>query len=233
MLTQEKENNSSVKNERKSSIDSLTTNPSDINNNNSKIETEKNEKLKFNIDNQKETLNLKNNNEEKKEDDDSFYINEDNIPNNRRFSQKSKRSDDSDNSNNSISTSYTSYELTETKENLIKKDVSLHNNLNIEKNEEKTECNDTHKCNPIFENTEILNVKVKISKNNTAIFKLKRYDDIFMTIQYFCEINNLDEKFIKPLIIKSLCAINTIYQVMNSKIDEKNITTLKEVKNNI
>ena len=54
-----------------------------------------------------------------------------------------------------------------------------------------------------------------------------------MTIQYFCEINNLDEKFIKPLIIKSLCAINTIYQVMNSKIDEKNITTLKEVKNNI
>ena len=233
VLTQEKENNSSVKNERKSSIDSLTTNPSDINNNNSKIETEKNEKLKFNIDNQKETLNLKNNNEEKKEDDDSFYINEDNIPNNRRFSQKSKRSDDSDNSNNSISTSYTSYELTETKENLIKKDVSLHNNLNIEKNEEKTECNDTHKCNPIFENTEILNVKVKISKNNTAIFKLKRYDDIFMTIQYFCEINKLDEKFIKPLIIKSLCAINTIYQVMNSKIDEKNIATLKEVKNNI
>ena len=232
VLTQEKENNSSVKNERKSSIDSLTTNPSDINNNNSKIETEKNEKLKFNIDNQKETLNLKNNNEEKKEDDDSFYINEDNIPNNRRFSQKSKRSDDSDNSNNSISTSYTSYELTETKENLIKKDVSLHNNLNIEKNEEKTECNDTHKCNPIFENTEILNVKVKISKNNTAIFKLKRYDDIFMTIQYFCEINNLDEKYIKPLIIKSLCAINTIYQVMNSKIDEKNISTLKEVKNN-
>ena len=233
MLTQEKENNSSVKNERKSSIDSLTTNPSDINNNNSKIETEKNEKLKFNIDNQKETLNLKNNNEEKKEDEDSFYINEDNIPNNRRFSQKSKRSNDSDNSNNSISTSYTSYELTETKENLIKKDVSLHNNLNIEKNEEKTECNDTHKCNPIFENTEILNVKVKISKNNTAIFKLKRYDDIFMTIQYFCEINNLDEKYIKPLIIKSLCAINTIYQVMNSKIDEKNISTLKEVKNNI
>ena len=32
VLTQEKENNSSVKNERKSSIDSLTTNPSDINN---------------------------------------------------------------------------------------------------------------------------------------------------------------------------------------------------------
>ena len=62
---------------------------------------------------------------------------------------------------------------------------------------------------------------------------MKRYDDIFTTIQYFCEINNLDEKFIKPLIIKSLCAINTIYQVMNNKIDEKNISTLKEVKNNI
>ena len=52
-----------------------------------------------------------------------------------------------------------------------------------------------------------------------------------MTIQYFCEINNLDEKMIKPLIIKSLCAINTIYQVMNSKLNTENMEVLKEVKN--
>ena len=73
-------------------------------------------------------------------------------------------------------------------------------------------------------------MKVKLGENKYAFFKLKRFDDIFVTIQYFCEINNLDEEMIKPLIIKSLCAINTIYQVMNSKIDEKNIEVLKEIK---
>ena len=54
-----------------------------------------------------------------------------------------------------------------------------------------------------------------------------------MTIQYFCEINNLKEEMIKPLIIKSLCAINTIYQVMNSKMDAKNLELLKEVQNKV
>ena len=76
-------------------------------------------------------------------------------------------------------------------------------------------------------------MKVKIGENKFAYFKLKRFDDIFMTIQYFCEINNLDEKMIKPLIIKSLCAINTIYQVMNSKIDQNNLELLKEVQNKL
>ena len=74
-------------------------------------------------------------------------------------------------------------------------------------------------------------MKVKIGENKFAYFKLKRFDDIFMTIQYFCEINNIDEKMIKPLIIKSLCAINTIYQVMNSKLNTENMEVLKEVKN--
>ena len=74
-------------------------------------------------------------------------------------------------------------------------------------------------------------MKVKIGENKFAYFKLKRFDDIFMTIQYFCEINNLDEKMIKPLIIKSLCAINTIYQVMNSKLNTENMEVLKVVKN--
>ena len=113
--------------------------------------------------------------------------------------------------------------------NLFDDAISISENKNdiSTKNVEKTE----YKGNPAFENTEILNVKVKIGENKFAYFKLKRFDDIFMTIQYFCEINNLDEKMIKPLIIKSLCAINTIYQVMNSKLNTENMEVLKEVKN--
>ena len=73
--------------------------------------------------------------------------------------------------------------------------------------------------NPIVENTEILNVNVKISKDKSAVFKLRRFDDLFLTVKLFCEINSIDEKFMKPIIIKALCALNNIYQVINSQMD--------------
>ena len=177
--------------------------------------------------NQKETKIINNENLINKEDDDFDEMNDYKIPNNRRFSQRSKRSDNSDNSNFSKSTQDTSNEIQTYKS---KKDVSSNDDKNLNKNEE---IENKHKTNPAFENTVILCVKVKISENNTAVFKLKRFDDIFLTIQYFIEINNLDEKFIKPLIIKSLCAINTIYQVMNCEIGKKNLEVLKQVKENL
>ena len=177
-------------------------------------------------DSQKETKILKNEYMMNKEDDDIDEMNTYIIQNNRRFSHRSKRSDNSDNSNCSKSTQDTSNEIQTYKS---KKDVSS-DDKNLIKNEE---VENKHKTNPAFENTVILCVKVKISEKNTAIFKLKRFDDIFVTIQYFCEINNLDEKYIKPLIIKSLCAINTIYKVMNCEIDKNNLEVLKQVKNNI
>ena len=81
--------------------------------------------------------------------------------------------------------------------------------------------------NPIAENTEILNVNVKISANKSAVFKLRRFDDLFLTVKLFCEINSIDEKLMKPIIIKALCALNNIYQVINAKLDDKLIKKLK------
>ena len=86
--------------------------------------------------------------------------------------------------------------------------------------------------NPEFENTVILLVNVKISKDKTAIFKLKRYDDVFETIKLFCEIYSIDEYLIKPLIIKSLNTLNTIYQIMNCNLDNRQINVLKNIKSN-
>ena len=83
--------------------------------------------------------------------------------------------------------------------------------------------------NPIAENTEILKVNVKISKNKNVLFKLRRFDDLFLTVKLFCEINSIDEKFMKPIIIKALCALNNIYQVFNSEIDENNIKRIKMI----
>ena len=84
--------------------------------------------------------------------------------------------------------------------------------------------------NKYLENTEVLKVNVKISKNKIATFKVKRYDDLFYTINLFCEIYSIDEKLMKPLIIKTLCTLNTIYQIYNSDMSKENIEILKNVK---
>lgn len=86
------------------------------------------------------------------------------------------------------------------------------------------------KINKYFENTVILNVNVKLPNNQIVIFKLRRYDDLFFTIKLFCEINSIEEKFIKPLIIKSLCAINTVYQIYNSSLSSEDISLLQLIK---
>ena len=215
------ENNENASND----IDSVN---SSYNNDENRDINNTNEKINLIKENE---LNKKNIILEKKEDEDYDLINEYSIPNSRRFSQRSKRSNISDNSNISNSTQDT---LNETQFLATKKDVSIFDKKNLKKEKKlikNDELIDTHKTNPAFENTVILNVKVKISKDNIAIFKLKRFDDIFTTIQYFCEINNLDERFIKPLIIKSLCAINTLYQVMNSNINKDNLELLQTIKN--
>ena len=87
----------------------------------------------------------------------------------------------------------------------------------------------TQNINPLLENTEILNIKVKIEKEKYLLFKLRRFDDLFLTVKLFCEINSIDEKFMKPIIIKTLCTLNNIYQVFNTQIDENNIKRIRMI----
>ena len=82
------------------------------------------------------------------------------------------------------------------------------------------------KQNAIFENTEILKVNIKISKDTIAVFKLRRYDDLFNTVKLFCEINCIKEELMKPIIIKSLEALNNIYKINNIKLSQKEINQL-------
>ena len=160
---------------------------------------------------------------------------DDNFTNNkkrgRRLSNISKASDFS---KCSKSTTYTSAcpnnEKDVSEENNLAKNLNKEDFSNKETKNDNQEGTEKYQGNPAFENTEILNVQVKIAKDRTAVFKLKRYDDLFLTIKLFCEINSVDEKLIKPLIIKSLSALNTIYQVMNSQLDSQQINVLKEIK---
>ena len=117
----------------------------------------------------------------------------------------------------------------------------LQNNNNYNHNDEKivndlfinnTQDKRDYIGNPEFENTEILRVEVKLSVDKKAIFRLKRYDDVFETIKVFCEINKIEESLIKPLIIKSLCTLNTIYLLMNSNLNRNQYNLLKEIQRN-
>ena len=83
---------------------------------------------------------------------------------------------------------------------------------------------------PMVENTEILKVNVKISKDKYVVFKLRRFDDLFLTVKLFCEINSIEEKLIRPLITKALCTLNSIYQIYNTQLDSRNIKILQMLK---
>ena len=83
------------------------------------------------------------------------------------------------------------------------------------------------------ENTIILSIKVKVSANETATFQLRKYDDLFITVKLFCEINHIKEELIKPIIIKSLQALNQIYTAMNTPLSDEDIYQLKLIKSNM
>ena len=82
------------------------------------------------------------------------------------------------------------------------------------------------------ENTDILEINVKISKTKTLTFKIRRYDDMFRTVKIFCEINKLDIKLIRPLIIYIIKALNSIYGIYNLYLKPDEIEFLKELKRN-
>lgn len=81
------------------------------------------------------------------------------------------------------------------------------------------------------ENTDILEIHVKISKKDTLTFKIRRYDDMFKTVKIFCEINKLDIKLIRPLIIYIIKALNSIYGIYNLKLKSDEIQFLKDLNN--
>ncbi len=203
-----KENKFNKKNKKKYSMDSTSTNQIS---NESSTDDEKEEKEVT----EEQNLKIDNYLEDKKNDVSEVNNSK------RRFSNFSNSSDCSKASKSTLDTSIAS---------IKEKDVSEEKITDLKENDTKILVDEKHQTNPAFENTEILNVQVKISKDKTAIFKLKRFDDLFLTIKLFCEINSVDEKLIKPLIIKSLSTLNTIYQVMNSKLEEKQIDVLKKIK---
>lgn len=141
-----------------------------------------------------------------------------------------------DSAKHSISTLNSSSSSRQEKNDLNeeKKNINYKNNLSKNKFDnilQKEKYNPNNPCLENIENTEILEVNVKISEQKNITFKIRRFDDLFVTIKLFCEINSISEKLIKPLIIESLKTLNTIYQIYNCNMSSEDISLLRTIEN--
>ena len=80
------------------------------------------------------------------------------------------------------------------------------------------------------ENIVILAINLKIAKDKTIFFELRKYDDMFSTIKQFCEENNLNEKIQKFLPLIIIKALNSIYGIMNLKLTSEEIVYMNELR---
>ena len=80
------------------------------------------------------------------------------------------------------------------------------------------------------ENTDILNISIKLPNKEVNVIKIRRYDDMFNTVKIFCEINQLESKYIRPLIIYIIKALNAIYGIVNLKLSQEEIKFLHNLR---
>ena len=97
-------------------------------------------------------------------------------------------------------------------------------------NEQKEKIEIKEKKEKKDENIVILAINLKISKDKTIFFELRKYDDMFLVIKKFCEENNLNEKIQKFLPLVIIKALNSIYGIMNLKLTNEEIVYIKELR---
>lgn len=106
--------------------------------------------------------------------------------------------------------------------NCFEKNLSdINNNLEIKsRKKSKIYYNkfNNSKENCLNENTIILTVKIKVGKNDIRSFNLKKYDDLFVSLEKFVNINNINQELVKPLVTKIFKTLNKIFWLINNKI---------------
>lgn len=80
---------------------------------------------------------------------------------------------------------------------------------------------------PQNDNTCILEIYLKLPKNQNLYFRLKRFDNLFETVQIFCQINELNSNLYFPIVINIMKALNSIFGIYNLKLNQKEINELE------
>ena len=87
------------------------------------------------------------------------------------------------------------------------------------------------------ENTVILTLKIKVAPNDFRTFNLKKYDDLFISLEKFFDLNKIKQDLVKPIVTKIFSALNKIFWLLNNKIgiyDQEYLNSLHKlwIKNN-
>ena len=72
--------------------------------------------------------------------------------------------------------------------------------------------------NATNENTVILTLKIKVAPNDFRTFNLKKYDDLFISLEKFFDLNKIKQDLVKPIVTKIFAALNKIFWLLNNKI---------------
>lgn len=107
------------------------------------------------------------------------------------------------------------YEKTKSQKSGSGKNVGV-----TKKNKNKNNFNkfNSPKENTTNENTVILTLKIKVAKNDYRTFNLKKYDDLFISLKKFFDLNQIKQELVKPIITKIFSALNKIFWLLNNKI---------------
>ena len=130
-------------------------------------------------------------------------------------SVKSGSASDKNSSNNGDSTKGSSNNNSNNSE--IKNDKKSINDNGTLKKKHFNKFN-SPKENCTNENTVILTLKIKVAPNDFRTFNLKKYDDLFISLEKFFDLNKIKQDLVKPIVTKIFAALNKIFWLLNNKI---------------
>ena len=145
-------------------------------------------------------------------------LNKDNLTN---FNSNNSSNSDKSNTNDSCKKSCSN---NSNKSNIIKKGKIFNNPRKKYYNKFNSS-----KENSTNDNTVILTLKIKVAKNDFRTFNLKKYDDLFISLEKFFDLNKIDQSLVKPIVNKIFAALNKIFWLLNNKIgnyDKKYLASL-------
>ena len=166
----------------------------------------------------KNNSNYNNSNEEEKIDVSNFNSN--NSIKSSSNSDKSEKSGKSNKSNNSNGRSKNSSNIMTSNDSMNGKSEKMLKNPNNTRggNKHYNKFNPPKENNTINENTVILTVNLKVGPNDFRTFNLKKYDDLFISLEKFFDLNRIKQDLVKPIVTKIFDALNRTFWLLNNKI---------------
>ena len=145
---------------------------------------------------------------------------------------ESEKSNSNSSSNNTMSSKASvSNNNINSKDNVDNKNEKINNNNGGANPRKKyyNKFNSPKENNIANENTVILTIKIKVGPNDFRTFNLKKYDDLFISLEKFFDLNKIKQDLVKPIVTKIFAALNKIFWLLNNKIGKYDLDYLNSL----